>query len=645
MQYCNKLFFLIFLVLCSTVVFGQKKDPRGADFDSNNPFGGNRGGKGKSFDSLQIGKDPSLPDTTIFDSFTLLDINTLSPFADTTLDRSLSFSDAARDPRAPMANLGTVASASHTLMYNPVRSTAFHSGHHEYERFNYTVDKFRYFKTNRAISDLYFSSVANQQNLTIKTDFTRNYADGIQLSINYQRFSNVGFYDTQRARSTNLGMGVWYQSPKDKYNFFLTYVSNVNTEQQNGGITTEDLYGTDFAQFRTAIPTFLDGASTRHQQRAVRASNYYRLNPSDSSSWDLKIQYDLEYKWNYWNYDDPVTNLGTDTIHYQSYLTDHRGNRSYVRDNSLEQSVYLHGIGKNGYQGKVGLQYANHKINHSVVDSTINDLSLVFALDIPVAQALNIQTDGSFGLGANAGSFDLGGKIAINVGDWASLQGKARFYRRSVELNETTYWINDRRVFNNDFTKPFGSILQGGLHIPKLKTAFTLRQVLENNPIVWGSDALPSQYDGLYSSTQLGADIHLSLGGFHTENYIRYQILSDDIIDLPKFISTHRLYWDGKIFKSNMNFRTGFQARIVPEYTQQRFFPATGKFYEGTQPRLSYPDIDYFVSFKVQSFRMFLQLQNIANFWIGDDQINFQVQDHPQFDWKIRYGIRWVLFD
>jgi len=45
----------------------------------------------KGFDSLQLGKDPLAPDTTLFQHFTLLDIATLQDFVDTTLDNTLTY--------------------------------------------------------------------------------------------------------------------------------------------------------------------------------------------------------------------------------------------------------------------------------------------------------------------------------------------------------------------------------------------------------------------------------------------------------------------------------------------------------------------------------------------------------------------------
>ena len=599
----------------------------------------------KGFDSLQIGKDPTTVDSTIFQYFTLQDVTDIREFGDTTLDQSLTYSDPARDPSKPMANLGTVASASHPLLYTPSQVTGFHSGFHEYEAYNFTIDGFKYFKTNRAISDLYFSSIANQENLSIKTDFTRNFDDGIQLSINYQRFSNIGFYSNQRARTTNFGTGIWYQSPTDQYNLFFTFVSNVNTEEQNGGITTDALFGTEFAEFRTAIPTNLTDANTRYQQRGIRASNYFKLASPDSTNWNLQIQYDLEYDWNYWNYDDVLTNSITDTTLYGEYLTDPRGARTYITDNNLSQAAYIHGIGPNGYQGKIGLQYDRHKVKQANRDSTINDLSLKYDVSIPFVKSLQLYSKGSIGLGANAGSFDVDGYVNLKVKEWATLKGGTSIFRRSIELVEDQFWINDVKIFDNDFSKPFGSTLYGMLNIPKFKTKISLKQTLENNPILWGANALPYQLDGLLSTTQLNAEIQLSWRGWHIDNYLQYQILSEDVIDLPKYMSTHKFYWDGDVFSKNMNLRIGVQTRLVPEYTAQRFMPVIGRFHEGVDPLEFYPDTDFFVSFKVQSFRMFFQLQNITDFWDGEKDIDYQVEYHPQYDVKLRYGVRWVLFD
>lgn len=649
MQLIFRLFLILIITLFAGVSLdaqirdlqsGRSSDPEDPNYDptkQNEEFDG--------FDSIQMGKDPSLPDTTIFDHFTLLDIHTLHPYIDTTLDNAISYADPARSTTDLRANLGNVASSNYALLYSPSTNTGFNSGFRQYDAYNYTIENFKYFKTNRAISDLFFTSIDNQQNLAVKADFTRNFADGIQLSVNYQRYSNEGFYSQQRARTTNLGTGFWYQSEKDKYNLFITYISNVNTEEQNGGISDMTLFGTEFADFRTSIPTFLTNANTRHQLRTVRASNYYKLGSTKDNKWNLQLQYDLGLEWNYWNYDDDITNTLNDSTIYQSYIVDLRGARSYIRDNNLTQSFYIHGIGPNGISGKVGLQYDRHHIEQADRDSTINDLSLNFTANIPVFNSLLLNSLGSFGLGANAGSFDLNGRLQIDVQDWASLLGGASLYRRSIELTEDNFYINEEKIYDTDFSKPFGSTVYGILSIPKLHTDIKLQQILENNPIMWGQDALPYQFDGLFSVTQLSANLNVSVFGFHLDNHVQYQILSDDIISLPKFASTHKFYWDGHLFSRKMNLRIGAQTRIVPSYTPQAFIPMVGRFHAGSSALDYYPDTDFFLSIKVQTLRVFFQLENFSDIWSDDTTIDYQVENYPQFDMKLRYGIRWVLFD
>lgn len=599
----------------------------------------------KGFDSLQIGKDPDAPDTLIFDSFTLRDITRSTPYTDTTLTHMLYYGDATRDPHQPTATIGNVGSASHTLLYRPLTTTSFEVGYHEYEIYNTTIDQFRFHKTNRAITDVYFGSTGNQQNISVLADFTRNFEDGIQLSINYQRLANEGFYNMQRVRHTNFGAGVWYQSESDKYNMFVSFISNVNTEEQNGGVSDKSVFGTEFAEFRGAIPTFLSEASTRHQQRGIRWSNFYKLASPDSAQWNLQLQYDLEYNWNYWNYDDKTTSTTQDTILYGPYLVDKRGARTYINDNCFQQGLYIYGLGPRDISGRVGLQYDWHRVSLADRDSTIHDLSLRFAANLPFINALRMETRGSLGLANNAGSFHVEGKVNLDIASWASLRGEASVFRRSVELTERTFWVNETRIYLNDFTKPFGSTLSGTIMIPAIHSQVGISQIIENNPIYWNDNALPTQLDGVQSITQMHAAVRLEWKGLHTDHYIYYQLLSKDIIDLPKYHSIHQLYWDGDLFKKKMNLRTGVQIRLTPGYVPQRFLPVTGEFYQGVTPTEIYPDLDYFLSFRVQSFRMFLQLENISNFWLGDDQLNYQVEDYPQFDWKIRYGIRWLLFD
>lgn len=634
---------LCFLLMSSSIM-AQKTTRSSVGDNPDQINGANREFKG--FDSLQMGKDKSIPDTTIINYFTLRNIDERHAFVDTTLDEILHFAEPSRDPDAPLYNLGPIASASLNALYQPIRSTGFHSGMRSYEPYNIYIEDFKYYQTNRAISDLYFSGLGNQQNISLKADFSRNYANGIQFNINYQRYANQGFYTSQKATTTNLGLGVWYQSPSNKYNMLLTYASNVNGENHNGGITTDTLFGAEFAQFRTEIPVYLNEASSRYQQRAVRWSNYYRLAGAAESPWKLRLQYDAQYSWNYWNYDDKTTNTSSDTVRYQQFLVDYRGVRNYIRDHSWRQAAYVHGVSSSGISGRAGLVYDYHSIDQNFNKNSLHNLSLQYDARIPVRGALVLNSNGLVGFGDNAGSFDLRNNMLIKVGQWAQLKASLDFYRRELDWSEKTYWLNETRVYNYDFNKPFGTILSGRLAIPKLAGSYIqLSQIVENDPIYWNQKAEAIQHSGALSVTRLSANIKLRLGTFHLHNVVHLQRASESFIHLPDLISSHKLYWDDYIFGRKMNVQAGVIWSNNDQYNMQKYAPYLGRFYQGDKSQSNYLDLDAFVSFKVQSFRLFFQVENMANIWKGDDEINYRIQDYPYFDWKIRYGVRWMLFD
>ena len=52
---------------------------------------------------------------------------------------------------------------------------------------------------------------------------------------------------------------------------------------------------------------------------------------------------------------------------------------------------------------------------------------------------------------------------------------------------------------------------------------------------------------------------------------------------------------------------------------------------------------DLYLTGKIKRFRIFLRFENVVS--LLEDKVQFQVVNYPQFDFKFRLGVSWLLFN
>lgn len=594
-------------------------------------------------DSIK-GKDKSsLPDTIKLKYFYLSDIKTYYDFKDSTLDNFFHQYDPAKRRPIDYLNLGNAGSAARNMQYESKPYIGFDSGLNPYDLYNYTLDGFRFFDNNVPLSDVFFTPVGGQQNFVIRSDFTRNFSDNTSLSLNYRRIRQKGFYTNQLTKTTNFGASVRIKGFKDRYTGFVSMISNVNEEEHNGGVSADTDFGnSDFAN-RENIPTTIDDGQTRYQQKMYSLINYYQLNKSQESNIQFLLRYDFILDRRYYKYTDPDTDTDQDAEYYGLFLLEDRGIRSYTRINKVRNAFYAYlGDGKN-LDVRGGLVYDRYSIDETSINSSFNNAYLDFQGDIPFSKTFSILSEAKLGLLDGSGDFLAKGSLSIDLGKWIELNGGASFYRYTPNLIQRSVVINGRQLPENDLTKPIGSDFFGEFYIPVIRLKGKINQSLVTNAIFYNHDAIPSQMDEIFSATTLSLENEFRIGKIGMENYLLFQIFNENVYHLPTFHSKHNIHIQGYLFKRALFARLGTEVRITPSYEGAAYSPVIGSFFQSDQILAFYPMTDVYFNGKIKTFRFFLRFENVVNLF--EDKVQYQVANYPQFDFKFRFGISWLLFN
>ncbi len=603
----------------------------------------NPGNTGRNFNSgtSKAGADlGETSDSTLYHYVFTDNIYQKNDISDSMADISFLHRTAILATENDYVNTGNLGSSSYPLRYRPEVNTGFNSGFNQYSLYNLSLDKFKFYEQNRPIADVYFSQLGNQENILVGANFSRNFSDGISVSLNYHRISQKGFYNSQDTKATTFGIGLRYQSVRAKYNAFLIFIHNANEEAHTGGILNMDDLN---AQFKKDIPVILKEATTRNQENNIAFIQYYRLNKTKNKIWNIYVKNDIKYSPSYYKYADININDNNDSTFYIGIPVERRGLRRFLSVDQFTESIFINGERSKGIQGRIGLIYDLFNISNNPLNKRRSDLTAVFNGKIPFLKKLEIQTNARVGLLANAGTFDLNGQLKVLISKNVSLSGSISFFRSENSNKSKQLVLNEEVIYDTSFVSPVGSVINAELQIPGIRFSAGITQSLVNNPIYWDISGLPKQFNGLYSSTELRVKQNIKMGPIQLDNQAHFQILNSDIYPIPRFYSTHQIYYSGNWFKKVMDVKIGLDSRLITSYNGPAYQPLYGEFFQSQTDLPFFPAANLFFLARVSAFRAMFMMENFMQYFRKDH--NFDVINHPQFDPTFRFKFQWLLKD
>ena len=253
-------FLLLFFV---APLFGQFPGQGGGGFGGNTQSGGS-----------PQGEFVELIDTFGVYYFFVDNPNEETPFTDTLL-RHFQQHDVTRIRDFEYTHLGNPGSPARPLFFQPTFRKGFDIGLHQFDIYRIDKKSTPYYRLENPFTRAYYSQ-NNKDNLNFKGEYSRNFSDGINVSIFALRSNHLGQFRNQRARNTAFANNWWYHDKKGKYDGFLALTSNSNVHQDNGGIDpTTDITAVENP---ITIPVSIDnGAMTKHTQRSFTYTHYYKL--------------------------------------------------------------------------------------------------------------------------------------------------------------------------------------------------------------------------------------------------------------------------------------------------------------------------------------------------------------------------------
>ncbi len=594
------------------------------------------------------------PDTLKVNIFYAAHPERLLPYPDTMLGYDFQQSDPTRQQDVDWIHLGSLGTPARPLLFNVRERTGLNLGFNQFDLYQRGVEDIRYFKVNRTFTDTYYAQNHTKDDFYFKGNFARDLNPNLTVNTDYDRISHEGIFTRQKSRHTIVSFNLAYRTKNNRYKSFASYTYNDMQQQDNGGIVSVSDFSNPLLSDRVNIPVVSSSAETRMQQTHFAYTHYYNLlsdNKNDSIPQPpRKRSFTVGHQFVYSPGEYKFFDSNPDSSFYKNYQVDDRGLRQYMTWDKLENKVQLSTFkleeGKDAPRDlyAAGLFHIYQKTYQEPRDTSINSVYLFGEWDFNPARFISLNAYAQYGIGSNSNEYLIRGNLKLDLGKVGIVRGHILNQRFSPDLIQSRMFISERQVFENDFVKPITTSIKASYEQPLSKTQISVHYHLLNNHIYYDTLSLPQQSASGISVLQLIAQQDIRFGVFGMENTIVFQTDNSDFIRMPTIFMKNSLFAEGQVFKRVMLARIGFDFRMNTNYLADAYMPVTGQFHNQDLGNVAlYPALDFFLNFKVQTFRGFLKMENITGWFT--DQVFFQTPNHPLADPHFRFGVSWRFID
>ena len=249
-------------------------------------------------------------------------------------------------------------------------------------------------------------------------------------------------------------------------------------------------------------------------------------------------------------------------------------------------------------------------------------------------------------LGYQIGDFDLRGQWKQFLGTSSKNFGQAQFdvelKRQSASWFEESYYSNHFR-WENDFDA--ATYLTFDLKYRYKSYCAGVKQTSIANYIYFGTDACPTQYNGMFSVREAYLSFYQKLHRFEFEGFASLQKSSnEDVVHLPLLQASLKIGYSQPVFHKAATLHPSLTVRYFTKYYADAYMPATRTFYLQNDVEIgNFPFIDLAMALKVKKAHIYVAYSNM--FLLTGYYDAFVAPHYPMRNSRVFIGINWRLFN
>ncbi|WP_027125849.1 putative porin [Gelidibacter mesophilus] len=639
----NKLLFLIALVFSNIYVVAQTDSGRQrsvSGMDSLNAKGKDKVGKIEDYLIIGFDRDTTYVDTTL------------------SIKKDYKFNYLRTDDFGvlPFSNLGqTYNSLTHD--FNKNRSLPVFGARAKH--FNYMeIEDINYFHVPTPLTELFYKTAFKQGQL-LDAFFTINTSKQFNFSMAYKGLRSLGKYQHILSSTGNFRFTSNYVSKNDKYQARAHIVMQDILNQENGGLTDEDVLNfqsgdPEFLDRSVFSPNFEDAESNLEGKRFYLDHHYNLLKASDSLGNRLSIGQIISFEDKYYQF----TQAARSDFFGEAFLNSNIDDKVTLEEFSNRFFASYNNALLGEFQ--FNADYNNYNYGYDAV--TVID-------GVRIANRLKGTVFGIGGAYKNQiGGFHLQGEFGLNLsGDFsgnfldlnasytltpdfkvfARLNSNSKIPNFNMLLNQSDYLS-----YNWDNSNTFKNVQTQNLSFKIESDRFATAEVeytTINNYSYFTKDlnsaVKPIQSENTVNYVKVKASKEFRFGKFALDNTIMYQnvINGEGVLNVPQFITRNTLYFADHLFTKALFLQTGITFNYFTDYNMDAYDPLLGEFYVQNQTTIgNFPRLDFFINAKVRQTRIYIKAEHFNSAFTGYDY--FSAPNNPYRDFTIRFGLVWNFF-
>jgi hypothetical protein len=541
--------------------------------------------------------------------------------------------------------------------FNPFPQFGFRAKHFAYME----VDDINYYSVATPFTDLFYRSVI-QQGQVLDAFITLNTSENLNFAVGYKGLRSLGRYINQLASNGNFRFITSYHTTDKRYVLNLHITAQDFTNQENGGITDISLFesGEDPYTNRERLNVYFRDAQSVLKGNRVFFDHTFRLSKNNPNSIVLHHQFNYENK--FFQFEQAAANARFGASYTSKIHNKTRYNRmynklgaAYTNESLGTVEFYVEDFTYNYFYRSMILGPSGDVTIPNEINDRINTYGAKYSYrkdglkgSILVSNSLTDQSLTTIDVAAEY-------KINDNIAVSARYQNMNKLPDLNFNLYQSGYveynWFNsfkNEKINNIEFeakTKWVNASVQYTVLNDHLYFTNTYVQQAIQEADVDTLHVKPMQYGNTINYLRLKANKEFKWWKLGLDNTLLYQQVdqSDNILNVPSFVTRNTLYFADHFFKKALYLQTGFTFQYFTKYYANDYNPLIGEFYVQDKRKIGdFPLIDFFINAKIRQFRVFLKAEHFNSSFTGYDF--YSAPNYPYRDFTVRFGVIWDFF-
>ncbi|MES2761150.1 MAG: putative porin, partial [Bacteroidota bacterium] len=461
-------------------------------------------------------------------------------------------------PRNTNGHLG-MPSAPLYIKYQP-KALGFNMMPLPYQNDMISSDDVQYYQTKGPYATL-TGIAGSKQEQAFKMLFSNSFKNKLNITLAFNRYSGIGFYQKQTSFTNNFYTTSNYTSKTGRVGYYAYVLYNKVKHQENGGISDDSLFLEDVSVNKFLLPVNLNNAKREVRNTTFDLNPWFRLNKTEDSSTIIShfIDYQFNYSGTFSKYID--ANAGSEgfyNVFYLDTLSTLDSTHWRTIGNGLNYTLKINPINakfKLGYKNEINqvYQYLDSTFSNHIVNAGFyltDDNYRGFAKVNYIVQGSN---SGDYSMEISNQYLKKIAKIPFVV----NFNVMAEKRHPDFMFNN---WISNHYSWINNFSPT--DKFQSTLSVSTANDRFSIGVISESvkNLIYFNEQAVPEQTPvGIQNFAAFIRKDMLFFKHLGINLGYRYQSSSyQAIVSVPNTIANGSLYYQGNLFKKALQLQIGF---------------------------------------------------------------------------------------